>query len=165
VNKLWFWWSERFVMQNDKSNLILQRDLVFRWDLEPNPDPDLHRFKDSDPSSICFCFRQLVFFFRDMSRWDTYQPFDPVPPTGDTIMEESWLLCLDEFMVRKTFQHFPAVLRIRIHLIRIRGSESSILGWTPIQIQGFYEQKLKKNYDSCIFFYQKLQFTCPPRPP
>ncbi len=37
-----------------------------------------------------------------MSRWDTYQPFDPVPPTGDTIMEESWLLCLDEFMVRKT---------------------------------------------------------------
>jgi hypothetical protein len=103
-------------MQNRKSNLILQRDLVFRWDLEPNPDPDLHRLKDSDPSSICFCFRQLVFFFRDMSRWDTYQPFDPVPPTGDTIMEESWLLCLDEFMVRKLFQHSPAVLRIRIRI-------------------------------------------------
>jgi hypothetical protein len=42
-----------------------------------------------------------------MSRWDTYQPFDPVPPTGDTIMEESWLLCLDEFMVRTKFQDVP----------------------------------------------------------
>ena len=36
---------------------------------------------------------------RDISRWDTYQPFDPVPPVGDSIIEESWLLCLDEFQV------------------------------------------------------------------
>jgi len=36
---------------------------------------------------------------RDISRWDTYQPFDPVPPVGDTILEESWILCLDEFQV------------------------------------------------------------------
>eukprot|EP00088_Acartia_fossae_P022572 TRINITY_DN2374_c0_g1_i11.p1 TRINITY_DN2374_c0_g1~~TRINITY_DN2374_c0_g1_i11.p1 ORF type:complete len:522 (-),score=84.70 TRINITY_DN2374_c0_g1_i11:250-1815(-) len=36
---------------------------------------------------------------RDISRWDTYQPFDPVPPVGDSIMEESWILCLDEFQV------------------------------------------------------------------
>ncbi len=133
----WVWTSCGFDEVNDlscrtidKSNLILQRDLVFRWDLEPNPDPDLHRFKDSDPSSICFCFRQLVFFFRDMSRWDTYQPFDPVPPTGDTIMEESWLLCLDEFMVRKLFQHSPAVLRIRIrtdpHSFWSAGSGSAV---------------------------------------
>ncbi len=95
-----------------------------------------------------------------MSRWDTYQPFDPVPPTGDTIMQESWLLCLDEFMVRKTFQHFPAVFRIRIfHLIRIRGSESSILGWKPIRIQDFDDQKFKKMYgweNSNIFFLSKI---------
>jgi len=36
---------------------------------------------------------------RDISRWDTYQPFDPVPPVGDTIVEESWVICLDEFQV------------------------------------------------------------------
>merc|ERR1719232_523973 len=36
---------------------------------------------------------------RDISRWDTYQPFDPVPPVGDSIMKKSWLLCLDEFQV------------------------------------------------------------------
>ena len=36
---------------------------------------------------------------RDISRWDTYQPFDPVPPVGDTIIEECWVLCLDEFQV------------------------------------------------------------------
>ena len=36
---------------------------------------------------------------RDISRWDTYQPFDPVPPVGDSIMEETWILCLDEFQV------------------------------------------------------------------
>ena len=36
---------------------------------------------------------------RDVSRWDTYQPFDPVPPVGDTIIEESWVICLDEFQV------------------------------------------------------------------
>jgi len=36
---------------------------------------------------------------RDISRWDTYQPFDPVPPVGDTILEETWILCLDEFQV------------------------------------------------------------------
>jgi len=36
---------------------------------------------------------------RDISRWDTYQPFDPVPPVGDTIMEECYILCLDEFQV------------------------------------------------------------------
>jgi len=36
---------------------------------------------------------------RDISRWDTYQPFDPVPPVGDSIIEECWMLCLDEFQV------------------------------------------------------------------
>lgn len=36
---------------------------------------------------------------RDVSRWDEYQPFDPVPPTGDTILEDCYVLCLDEFMV------------------------------------------------------------------
>jgi len=36
---------------------------------------------------------------RDVSRWDTYQPFDPVPPVGDSIAEESWIICLDEFQV------------------------------------------------------------------
>jgi len=36
---------------------------------------------------------------RDVSRWDTYQPFDPVPPVGDTIIAESWVICLDEFQV------------------------------------------------------------------
>ena len=39
---------------------------------------------------------------RDVSRWDTYQPFDPVPPVGDTIIEESWVICLDEFQVCDT---------------------------------------------------------------
>lgn len=36
---------------------------------------------------------------RDVSKWDTYQPFDPVPPVGDTILEETSILCLDEFQV------------------------------------------------------------------
>jgi len=36
---------------------------------------------------------------RDISKWDTYQPFDPVPPVGDKILEESYILCLDEFQV------------------------------------------------------------------
>jgi len=36
---------------------------------------------------------------RDISKWDTYQPFDPVPPVGDTIIEECFVLCLDEFQV------------------------------------------------------------------
>ena len=36
---------------------------------------------------------------RDISRWDTYQPFDPVPPVGDAIIAETWVLCLDEFQV------------------------------------------------------------------
>jgi hypothetical protein len=68
-----------------------------------------------DPS----VFGKFVFFFRDMSRWDTYQPFDPVPPTGDTIMEESWLLCLDEFMVRKKTSTLSGSARIRIHFGRL----------------------------------------------
>ncbi len=44
--------------------------------------------------------------------------------------------------------------RIRIHLI-------SILGWKPIRIQGFDDQKLKKIYSQKIifFFIKKLQFT------
>ena len=36
---------------------------------------------------------------RDVSRWDTYQPFDPVPPVGDSIIAETWVICLDEFQV------------------------------------------------------------------
>ncbi len=36
---------------------------------------------------------------RQMSKWDQHQPFDPIPPVGDAIMDQSWLLCLDEFQV------------------------------------------------------------------
>lgn len=36
---------------------------------------------------------------REMSKWDTYQPFDPIPPVGDFIIDRAWLLCLDEFQV------------------------------------------------------------------
>ncbi len=36
---------------------------------------------------------------RDVSKWDRHQPFDPIPPVGDAIMEKHWLLCLDEFQV------------------------------------------------------------------
>jgi len=36
---------------------------------------------------------------RDVTRWDTYQPFDPVPPVGDSIIAETWVICLDEFQV------------------------------------------------------------------
>lgn len=47
-----------------------------------------------DQSNIISCS-----IFRIIFRWDTYQPFDPVPPVGDSIMEETWLICLDEFQV------------------------------------------------------------------
>jgi len=33
------------------------------------------------------------------NRWDTYQPFDPIPPVGDFILEKNYLICLDEFQV------------------------------------------------------------------
>jgi len=36
---------------------------------------------------------------RDVSKWDTYQPFDPVPPVGDVILQDTNVLCLDEFQV------------------------------------------------------------------
>ncbi|XP_059083739.1 putative ATPase N2B [Tigriopus californicus] len=36
---------------------------------------------------------------RDISRWDTYQPFDPIPPVGQAILSRVTLLCLDEFQV------------------------------------------------------------------
>lgn len=36
---------------------------------------------------------------RDVARWDTHQPFDPIPPVGEAIIDRSWLLCLDEFQV------------------------------------------------------------------
>jgi hypothetical protein len=44
------------------------------------------------------------------------------------------------------------------------GSSSRILGWIPIRIQGFKDQKMEKNY--CwkrikFFLDQKLQFTYP----
>ncbi len=56
---------------------------------------------------------------------------------------------------------FFAGFRIRIQLIRI-GCGSSILGWAPIRIQGFYDQKFKKIYSWKKFFFdQKLQFTYP----
>ncbi len=43
------------------------------------------------------------------------------------------------------------------------GSRSSILGWTPIRIQGFNDQKLKKNYSwkKIIFFISKTAFYYP----
>ena len=36
---------------------------------------------------------------RDVSKWDKHQPFDPIPPVGEIILNRSWLLCLDEFQV------------------------------------------------------------------
>merc|ERR1712241_1234255 len=36
---------------------------------------------------------------RDVSKWDRHQPFDPIPPVGEAILNRSWLLCLDEFQV------------------------------------------------------------------
>jgi len=36
---------------------------------------------------------------RNMQKWDTYQPFDPIPPVGDIILEKNYLICLDEFQV------------------------------------------------------------------
>merc|ERR1711976_577423 len=36
---------------------------------------------------------------RDVSRWDVYQPYDPIPPVGDALLEHICLLCLDEFQV------------------------------------------------------------------
>ncbi len=57
--------------------------------------------------------------------------------------------------------------RIRIHLIRIRIQRLRLEtnpDPDPIRIQGFNDQKLKKNYSwkkNLIFFYQKLQFTYP----
>ncbi len=131
MNDLWFK-KERFVMQKDKSNPIRHRDLVFRSDLKPNPDPDLHRSRTviQDPS----VFEKFFFFYRDMSRWDTYQPFDPVPPTGDTIMEESWLLCLDEFMVRKKNVH---TYRVGLCLFLLVGGARNVM--VSLGLLLFYE--------------------------
>ncbi len=67
---------------------------------------------------------------------------------------------------------FIAGLWIRIHFfwIRIRIRIQSLMLEThtdpdpPIRIQGFNDQKLKKNYSwkfFLIFFYQKLQYTYP----
>ena len=36
---------------------------------------------------------------RDVSKWDKHQPFDPIPPVGQAILQKHWLLCLDEFQV------------------------------------------------------------------
>lgn len=36
---------------------------------------------------------------RDVSRWDTYQPFDPIPPVGAAILDKAYMICLDEFQV------------------------------------------------------------------
>ncbi len=36
---------------------------------------------------------------RNADRWDEAQPFDPIPPVGDFILEKNYLLCLDEFQV------------------------------------------------------------------
>jgi len=36
---------------------------------------------------------------RDMARMHSAQPFNPVPPVGDSIMQESSIICLDEFQV------------------------------------------------------------------
>jgi hypothetical protein len=54
------------------------------------------------------------------------------------------------------------MLRIRIHYIRIR-IQHFRLKTNPgsVQIQGFDDQKLKKNYIWKFFIYQKLQITYP----
>ena len=37
---------------------------------------------------------------RDLGLASTsHQPFDPIPPVGDSILEGCWILCLDEFQV------------------------------------------------------------------
>ena len=36
---------------------------------------------------------------RDMSKWEKYQPFDPIPPVGEALLQKANLLCLDEFQV------------------------------------------------------------------
>ena len=36
---------------------------------------------------------------RDIAKWDTYQPFDPIPPVGQVLLRRWHLLCLDEFQV------------------------------------------------------------------
>ena len=64
--------------------------------------------------------------------------------------------------------YLKTVFRIRIHFLRIRIR----IQWIrmeantdpdPIRIQGFNDQKLKKNHSSksLFFFDQKLQFTYP----
>lgn len=43
---------------------------------------------------------------RDVAKWDTYQPFDPIPPVGQVLLSRWYMLCLDEFQVylwRKTY--------------------------------------------------------------
>ena len=57
-------------------------------------------------------FDRYYFYFRDISRWDTYQPFDPVPPVGDTILEETWILCLDEFQVKSCEEKHDTIIDI-----------------------------------------------------
>ncbi len=46
-------------------------------------------------------------------------------------------------------------LQIRIHFIRIRIQHFRLNAWIPIWIQGFNDQKLKKNYSWKIFFWIK----------
>lgn len=53
---------------------------------------------------------------RDVTRWDTYQPFDPVPPVGDSIIQESWVICLDEFQVGKV-QSLTAKPKLTIYSV------------------------------------------------
>lgn len=36
---------------------------------------------------------------RDISRWDKYQPFDPIPFVGQAILDQGSLYCFDEFQV------------------------------------------------------------------
>lgn len=36
---------------------------------------------------------------RDISKWDTLQRFNPIPPVGDAVLEQMNVLCLDEFQV------------------------------------------------------------------
>ena len=47
---------------------------------------------------------------RDVSRWDTYQRFDPIPPVGDAILKKAHLICLDEFQVScKDYPFLPDI--------------------------------------------------------
>ena len=78
--------------------LELKRNNICSWNCCPGPSNGLvlqikpHR-KSCQYPSINYLAP------RDVSKWDKHQPFDPIPPVGEIILNSSWLLCLDEFQV------------------------------------------------------------------